>query len=327
MNVLFYQDMQFIPDEELSRLRQEFPDSVFQTGVDRREIRTDDADIIYGGNIPDDILRRAKRLKLVVVPYTGTNQLPLGYLRDKGIRIANTHGNARSVAERTVAMILALYGRIIDFHTDLKERHLWHGGWVGEDVSESWESLFGKTVAILGTGGIGSHTARFLRAFGTGTVTGFKRTPVPDMPDCFDRVVYSVDEAIDCGEIVVNTLPSTERTRGLINRTRLGRMSGKVFANVGRGDIAVEEDLYTALADGTLRGAVLDCWFRYPKDTKVEQPSSFPFHELPNVIFSPHIAGYSKQAVQESVSQALENIRRFLTDGSLLFEVDPDAGY
>ena len=165
MKVLFYQDQPHVWMKELEQFRKEFPKVDFITDKKDADNHIGTVDIIYGGMVPKEMIEKATSLQLIIVPFTGINQLPLTYLKERGIRVANSHGNARYVAERMVAMILALYGRIIEYHNDLQQKQLWHGGAVGESVNDSWETVHEKPVTILGTGEIGKYTARFLRCF------------------------------------------------------------------------------------------------------------------------------------------------------------------
>ena len=331
-------------------------------GADPVDLTT--ADILVGGAISAETVETAERLQLVVVPFTGVNSLPLEVLRRRGIRVANSRGNARSVAERAVALLLAFLGRECDFDADLRAGR-WHGFATGESVKKSWESLDGKRAAILGTGAIGIETAGLLRAFGV-TATGFRRSggrsgghagepsggdAGGDGAGIFDRVVTSVPAAVEGADIVVVALPATPATEGLLDAEALAAMQSAVLVNVGRGTIVEEEALYCALKEGTLRGACIDTWYRYPGDDPASDaaapgtaarnsaaegtaaghgftpPSRFPFHELDNVVMSPHVGGYTRRAVERSVEEAVENLRRFLASGELLNEVDLTAGY
>ncbi|MFP4484619.1 MAG: 2-hydroxyacid dehydrogenase [Spirochaetaceae bacterium] len=290
-----------------------------------------DADVLVGGSVFPEMLEAARRLRAVIVPFTGVNSLPLEELRRRGIRVANSHGNARSVAERSLALLLAFFGRVCSFDADLR-RGTWHGFAAGESVRESWESLEGKRAAILGTGAIGTEAAGLLRPFGV-AVTGFRRSASAG-PEVFERVVASLTAAVEGADIVVVALPATAATEGLLDADALRTMKGAVLVNVGRGAIVDEEALFLALKEGTLRGACIDTWFRYPgeggeggESGEKTPPSRFPFHELDNVIMSPHVGGYTSQAVERSVEEAVDNLRHFLDTGELRNEIDLSAGY
>ena len=98
-------------------------------------------------------------------------------------------------------------------------------------------------------------------------------------------------------------------------------MNGKFLVNVGRGDAVDEEGLYEALKEGILRGAAIDVWYQYPKGGETTaEPSKYPIHELPNVVLSPHLAGFTPQSARLNIEQTIENIRAFLKTGKAVFE-------
>ena len=325
MKVCFYQKPSNLWFEQIKKLQLEFPDVEFITDCEKDESHLMKADIIIGGKLPENIIKNAEMLKLIVVPFAGVNHLPFHILKKKQIRAANSHGNAWQVAERTIAMILAFYGKIIEYHKDMQEGQ-WHGFWVGRGLDDTWESIRGKTCSILGTGEIGRHIALLLKAFDVGII-GLKNRPVNSLPEYFDRIVYSIDEAIGESEIIIIALPSTPETRGIIDENALEKMKGKFLVNIGRGDIVDERALYDALKSGSLRGAAIDCWYTYPEEGTVGEPSRYPINKLPNIVLSPHVAGFSHQAAVLNIEHACENIRRFLKSGELLYEVDTEKGY
>ncbi len=321
MTICIMQRVNSLWEEHIKGIKNEFPDAV----ITADEELIGQAELIIASRISQETLEKAVTLKAVIAPMAGVDQLPLDYLAAKKIRVANVHGNAESVAERTVGLILAWYGNIIPYHLDLRKDR-WHAFWLGRGVDDTWESVSGKRCTILGAGAIGLEIARRMRAFST-HITGYKRKQLESIPEEYDEMVYDIDEALGKGEIIISVLPSTPSTVGVINAERLSNMSGKVLVNVGRGDVIDEEALYSALHNGTLRGAALDCWYSYPDEGKDVAPSRFPFKDLPNVIMSPHVAGFTRDSVVKSVDQTFENLRSYLTDETFLYEIDLDTMY
>jgi len=89
-----------------------------------------------------------------------------------------------------------------------------------------------------------------------------------------------------------------------------------------------EKGLYRALKDGILKGAGIDVWYSYPKEGEDNRiPSKYPIHELPNVVLSPHVAGFTSQAATLNIEQTIENIRAYLKTGRPVFEVDAEVMY
>ncbi len=326
MKVLFYQRPNSFWEHKCSELEEHYTDIRFVFDADELTRECVDADVLVGGIIPLPVLKRAERLKLVIVPFVGVDHLPLKFLEERGIRVANSHGNSESVAERALGMILALYGKIIPLHEDLK-KGIWHGFWVGRGIDDSWESIHGKSCSIIGAGEIGKSLARMMKAFDC-TVTGFKKKKTVEIPSSYDAMVYDFSEAVAASEIVVNILPFTPETENIFSPEILQHMNGKVFVNVGRGKTVHEKALYESLTAGILKGAALDAWFVYPENGKTTgSPSNYPFWELDNVVLSPHMAGFTRTAAAENIKQAYENLESFLRTGDPVNEVNIQAGY
>lgn len=262
-------------------------------------------------------LERLPDLKLVAVPMAGLNNLPIPELRQRGIEVVNAHANGRWVAERTVALLLGLLGKLVAGDRDLR-RGVWHGFAAAEPVAEGWRSVNGMTAAILGTGSIGQWVARFLSPLGV-VCRGFRRSPAAgDLPDgLFSTVSDDLHETLRGADIVIVALPLTPRTRGIIGPAECAVMRDAVVVNVGRGELLDEEALYRALVDKTIAGAAIDTWYRYPDPPgSHQQPSHFPFHELDTVLMSPHMGGYTEQATQASAREITERIVAWLSEGA-----------
>ncbi len=297
----------------IAQLREEFPEHTWLEGLNEDSPELDTLDIILGGRIPANVFSKTTRLKALFQPFTGVNHLPAEVLIAQGVQVYNVHSNAFDVAERALAMTLAFYARIIEFHNDLKN-DIWHGFWVGKGAEDNWDSIYGRTCAILGTGAIGQELAGLLKSFHC-TVYGWRRSIGGDLPTHFDALMPTMADAIEAAEIVYIALPGTAETENLLSREILMGMKGKFLVNVGRGAIVDEEGLYDALSQGVLKGAAIDTWYRYPRDGVVGAPSRFPIHKLPNVIVSPHVGGATNQATQKSVGTTMQNIRAYLKTG------------
>ncbi len=326
MNVLLYTKLNDTWKKELNELQNKFSkvNFIIETNPDPGILAR--TDVIIGGVISEDIIRKAENLRLVIVPFAGVDHLPMKLMSNRNILAANSHGNAEVVAERAFAMILAFYGRVVNYHNDLK-KGFWHGFWVGKGLDDSWESIRGKTCSIIGAGRIGCSLAAMLKPFEI-RVTGYKRKSVNIIPDFFDEIVYDLDEALEKSEIIVLSLPSTDSTKELFDSEKLARMSGKVIVNVGRGELIDQESLYNNLKNGNLKGAAIDCWYNYPKNGETFGfPSDLPIYDLPNVVLSPHVAGYTASASRKNIREAFENLRSFLISNRPVSEVDLTSGY
>jgi phosphoglycerate dehydrogenase-like enzyme len=312
--------------EKINELAMEFPEVEFIPQEKRTDKDLKEAHALIGGWIPPEDIKHAEELKMIFVSFTGPNMLPFQYLKERRIRLSNTHGNARYVAERGIAMVLSLYGKIIDYHLDLQKAK-WHGIWSGRGLQDTWESIYGKHCAVIGTGEIGKWIAKFLAVFNC-RITGFKKRPVSEKPEYFDEITLDLKEALDKSELIFITLPLTMETQGLFDTKILSGLHGKVLINLGRGGVIDERGLYESLKGGVLKGACIDVWYDYPeRGTGSGYPSKYPFHELPNVVLSPHVGGFTSQAAQLNVEQTIQNIRAYLKTGRAHFEIDLDLMY
>lgn len=286
----------------------------------------EEATAVIAGSLSHQTLGELSQLKIIFVPYAGIDALPLKRIRQRSIRIANVHGNAPEVAERAVALALAFYGKIANFHDDLKAGR-WHGFWAGKGTKDSWESISGKTCAVIGVGRIGTQIARRLKPFGCRTI-GFRRRSTVDTGGDFDEMTDDLDHAIEQSELVFICLPLTPLTRGIFNDNRLSRMTEKFLVNVGRGELVVESALYRVLKTGVLKGAAIDAWYSYPETGETAKPpSAYPFDRLPNVILSPHVAGFTSGSAKRNIEQTIQNIRSYLKTGHPRWEANTHHMY
>jgi len=121
----------------------------------------------------------------------------------------------------------------------------------------------------------------------------------------------SIGEVLRGSDYVLISMPATSETIGSIDRGRLGLMKPTAFLiNVARAEIIDEDALYEALAQRSIAGAALDVWYRYPREPGRAAPAARPFHELPNVLMTPHVAGWTDGMVDIRARLIAENIRR-----------------
>ncbi len=284
-----------------------------------REI--EDAEVVVG-RPPDEALAAARRLRFVQAPWAGVDGYNLELLRSRGVVLASAKGcNARAVAEHALALMLALAKRVAAMDRVVKG-----GGWVPWTEATFLEDLEGKLVVVVGYGNIGRELARMCRCLGM-RVVGVRRRP--SEPDGLAERIVGVgelEEAVRGADFIVVALPLTPETRGLIGRRVLEAVKpGAYLVNVGRGAVVDEEALYEALRSGRLAGAALDVWWSYPPSEGA--PSRLGIHKLPNVIASPHKAGWTRGARRECLEFAAENVARYLRGEEPLNVVDYDNPY
>ncbi|TXT49430.1 MAG: D-isomer specific 2-hydroxyacid dehydrogenase [Spirochaetes bacterium] len=325
MKIGSFMPLRSVWDERIEALALEFPEHEFFHGLKPDSPEAVELDILIAGRLPGHAYLSSSRLKVIFQPFTGINHLPLQSLAERGVRVFNVHANAFDVAERALALTLAFYGRVVEFHDDLRQEK-WHGFWVRAGAEDNWDSIAGRTCAILGTGAIGVELAKLLKAFSC-PVIGWRRKSGQDVPEGFDKICFDLDEALGEAEIIFVALPATALTEGLLSKERLLAMKGKFLVNVGRGSIVDEEGLYEALRQGVLKGAAIDTWYQYPPSGKIGAPSRFPIHTLQNIILSPHVGGATHQASARAVGITIDKIRQYLRSGECGTEADLKAAY
>ena len=193
--------------------------------------------------------------------------------------------------------------------------------------------LHGQTIGIVGAGNIGRQVARRARAFGM-KVKAVTRTLRPEQYADFDGGVKTTSGAegaanlaslFEEADFVVLTCGLTDDTRGMVDAPLLRRMKGDaVLINVGRGDLVVERDLYQSLEAGSIGGAVIDVWWRYPgRGDAADEKECWgshrdcPFHELGNVVLTPHASGWSTGHVRRRAQLIAENLDALAQGGAL----------
>jgi len=267
-----------------------------------------DVDALVTLGFTREMAAAAGRLKLVQVPGAGLDRIDRSALA-ASTALANVYGHEVGIAEYALGAMLALTRQFGRLDAALR-RGTWDSQWaVGVPPPPPWPELAGKTLGILGYGHIGQALARRARAFDM-TVLATRRTPVPDAgvlvrgPDALDDVLARAD-------YVVITLPLSAETRGLLGARELGRMKrGAILVNVARAEIVDEDALYQALAGGTLAGAALDVWYRYPTTIEPTPPARRPFHELSNVLMTPHVSGWTEGMLEARAGMIAGNIER-----------------
>ena len=255
--------------------------------------------------------RAATRLKLVQVPGAGLDRIDRSAL-PHGALLANAYGHETGIAEYVIGAILALTREFIRLDPALRDGD-WQSQWaVGAAPPPVWPELAGKTIGILGYGRIGQAIASRARAFGMEICAirrNFARSASDDL--IFLGGPDTIDEVLRRSDYVVVSMPATPETIGWIGRTELGLMKpGAFLINVARAEIVDEDALYDALSRRSIAGAALDVWYRYPREAGRAAPATRPFHELPNVLMTPHISGWTDGMLDARAKLIAENIRR-----------------
>ena len=286
--------------------------------------RLADIDVLVTMVLTPEMGRAATRLKLVQVPGAGLDRIERSALPD-GASLANVYGHENGIAEYVIGAMLMLTRDFARLDAALRKGD-WLSQWaVGVAPPPVWPELSGKTMGILGYGRIGQAVARRVRAFNM-TVCAVRRDvrqPV-ETDTAFLGGPEALDEVIGQSDYVLISMPATFDTVGLMDRRRLGLMKPTAFLiNVARAELVDEDALYEALADRSIAGAALDVWYRYPRVAGTAPPATRPFHDLPNMLMTPHVSGWTDGMLDARVKLIAENIRRVVQGETPLNLVAP----
>jgi len=278
-----------------------------------------DADAVIGFCTPA-ILEAGKQIRWIQLLSAGVERcVALPGFAARGIVLTNMQKIAGPVmSEHVLAFMLGL-ARGFASYVPLQAHGRWAPDAVGDD--RMW-SLDGRTLLVVGLGGIGTEVARRAQALGM-TVIAIRNSS-REGPPFVSEVGLSGQLHAFAGraDVVVNTLPLTPETRSIYDKGFFDAVQrGALFINVGRGASVVTGDLVAALADGRVGGAGLDVTDPEPL------PADHPLWRAPNVLITPHVSANADLGEEPRWLIVRENLRRFVAGGRLLSEVDLQRGY
>lgn len=233
-----------------------------------------------------------QNLRGIIIPWTGHNRIDLDAMREQNLMLFVTPTRSKYVAEKAVALTLSLLGKVNHYHTLLKE-----GNWAERNSSSRvpWVTIQDKTIGLYGYGRIGKKIHTMLQGFGCEFATIDREKEYPE--DI--TLVKNLTNLVQVSDIIIIAAPLNDTTEGVFDERILSRMKHKYLINVGRGKVVNESALYNALKDKKLKGYASDVWYNYPKEKELCYPSSYPVHELDNILLSNHSGGYTKNTNTE----------------------------
>ncbi len=287
------------------------------------------ADVIVGGELTESNLEVAKNLKLFQIPFAGVDKQNLEVFKKfPNIAVCNTHGNNHAVSEHAICLLLALAKNLVNNDRDLRV-----GKWHGFISKEPTIQVYGRNLGIIGLGLIGQEIAKKAKSFGMNIYAikrSFKKEEQLDKKYglTFLGNNEQLEYVIKNSDFIIIAVPLTSKTENMIDEKMLRIMKGKYLINIGRGKVINEKALYQNLKNKKLAGAAIDTWYQYPDKKHPERfPSKYAFHELPNVIMTPHNAGYSDKAIEENILSVYKNIVRVFYGEEPTDKVDISEGY
>lgn len=316
-----------IPAAHVAKLQQQFPRHTFlhAPGSEQAASLLPRADVAFMAELEPAQLAAAGRLQWIHSPAAGVGGMLFPEMVRSAVLMSNSRGiSADTIAEHVLGVTLVLFRKLLLAFRSQAARQ-----WAQDAVlaPPNIRTIAGASVLIVGLGSIGRATARRFTALGA-RVNAVRRSSAGDAPDGVARI-GTPDELIDLlpdADVVVLAAPQTRETRGVIGRTELAAMRrDAVLVNVSRGKLVDEAALVEALtapeATRTIGGAALDVFEHEPL-----APDS-PLWLLPNVVITPHMAGFRPDHWDAVTDLFADNLRRFESGQPLRNIVNKEAGY
>jgi phosphoglycerate dehydrogenase-like enzyme len=266
-----------------------------------------EAEVIVGVKF-DQTLPYPAKLKLFHVPGAGYDAVDLSALPSSAV-VCNCFGHEQAIAEYVMAAILARHVPLAEADQRLRQ-----GDWAYWSGSPErvHDEMAGKTIGLLGFGHIGKAIAMRAKAFEM-AVNVANRSPVSSS-ELVDRA-FTLDQLPEFWGLVdylVVSVPLTEHTKGIVDARAFAAMRpSAVIINVGRGPTIDEKALFDALQSNQVAGAIIDTWYSYPSPGRPTLlPSSLPFHELSNLVMTPHMSGWTNGTIQRRQRTIADNVMR-----------------
>jgi D-3-phosphoglycerate dehydrogenase len=242
--------------------------------------------------MPTELVARCPQLKHIVFLGTGAaSYMNVAELNARGVRVHTIKGYGdTAVAEHTVALIFAAARDVARMDREVRS-----GVWTPQEGVQ----LLGKTLGVVGLGGIGAEVARIGKGLGM-EVVAYNRTPRPDagVPQ------VDIDTLLAKSDVVSLNLVLNDETRGFLSKERIARMKpGAILVNTARGALADEAALIAALQSGHIRHAGLDVFHAEPLK------ADHPLARLPNVTLTSHAAFRTLEASMTLLRRAIDIVK------------------
>jgi D-3-phosphoglycerate dehydrogenase / 2-oxoglutarate reductase len=306
------------PDVRLDRLENESPEELaapilaaahaYQVGAARDELAP-------RFHVDADLLRRAPNLLIVSSNGAGYDPVDVEACTRAGVLVANqTGGNAHSVAEHALGMMLTLSKRIIESDRRLRrERGVNRNDLIGNEVQ-------GRTIGIVGLGNVGRRIAELCKGLLGMTVLAYDPYLSAEEMAARGGAKVALDELLRRSDFVSINCPLTKESRGMIGAREFSLMQPHAFfITTARGFIHDEEALLGALREKRIAGAGLDVWSKEPPAPE------HPLLQLDNVLASPHTAGVTREARENMGRIAAEQLLGALDGGRPPRLINPEA--
>lgn len=307
-----------IAESGIERLRAELDVDV-RTGLSREElleiIGDYDALIVRSATKADaELIERGRSLKVIGRAGIGVDNVDVEAATRQGVLVVNApQSNTLSAAEQAMALLLAQARNIPAANASLKA-----GGW--ERKKFEGVELYGKTLAVLGLGKIGSLVAQRALAFGMKIVTYDPYVSKQRAAQMGVEVAESLEDALSRADFVTVHLPKTAETLGLIGDRELSLMKPEArIINTARGGIIDEDALARAVAAGVIAGAAIDVFVKEP-------PEHLAMFDLEQIVVTPHLGASTTEAQDKAGTTIAEQVLLALRGDLVQFAVNVDLG-
>lgn len=261
--------------------------------------------LLFGRTIDVEKLRPLKNLRMMQSFAAGVDQVDFTAIPKDVIVCSNAGAFGGPIAEFILGAVISL-GRNFELH----DNELRSGKFIKRPVGVY---LRGKTIGVLGTGGIGQGVAQLAKSFGMRTI-GINTSG--GAVHGFDEITTMgrLDSVLKRSDVIVIALPLTLKTRNLLGRAEFQLVKPTcIVVNVARGAIINQEALYDFLRNNPDSRAALDVWWTYPKPGDEAFVQDYPISSLPNVLSSPHNCDGVEEQLKLGSDGAVDNIIRYIT--------------
>ncbi len=311
------------PDSHVHKVRRSFPQTTFIHPKDQSEFANEikDAEVFFGYRLEPAQLASATDLKWVHVAAANVSQFINPHFLSRNILLTNSRAmHATPVAEHVIGCMLVFSRKFIDCWNYQQKGH--YGAFEVIDNNPPLSELRGKTLYIIGLGGIGKESARLAKAFGMNVIAARKRNiKTEDVDELLEADNFR--DGLGCADYLLLSLPLTAESKGLIGERELALLKPEcVVINVARAGVLDTSALVKYLREERIRGAALDVFDQEPL------PEDHELFSVPNLFLTPHTSGVAAQEHWDRMFWLFEeNLKRYLAKKPLLNIVDLRAEY
>ena len=251
-----------------------------------------------------EILEACPSVKMIALFATGFNHIDIEAARELGVTVCNAPGYSSWAVSQLAAALLLEITTQVGMHSQVVKRGDWKDTSYFCRIAPGLTEIAGKTVGIIGYGGIGQAFGRIMKAMGAELLV-YSRHPHPELED--EHTHYVNPERIFTeSDIISLHCPMNADSAGIINRESLAKMKdGTILINTSRGGLIVEEDVAEALRNGKLRALGQDAFTVEPI-----RPDN-PLLSAPNTFLTPHMGWAPHETRARLISLVADNIRGF----------------